>query len=137
MANTLTPGDRLVPGAQLTSDDVFDYPGDTGHFFKLILQRDGNLVLYRHDNGENTDAALWASGTNGRAVSECPMQDDGNLVIYGFPAGESSTAVWASNTQGHPGAYALMQDDGNFVIYPPGSNSAPGTALWATRTVSG
>jgi hypothetical protein len=87
--------------------------------FTLVLQDDGNLVLY-----DNNRVPQWASGTQGQAVSECLMQDDGNLVIYGF----SNNPIWASGTQANPGSFLRVQDDGNVVIYKP---NAP---LWATGT---
>jgi hypothetical protein len=87
--------------------------------FRVVLQSDGNLVVYDDQN-----KALWASGTNGKAVSRCIMQTDGNLVIYGY-----NNAIWASNTNGNRGAYLSMQDDGNLVIYLPG-----GRPIWATNT---
>jgi hypothetical protein len=85
--------------------------------YTLIMQEDGNLVEYGRGR------ALWASGTNGRAVSRVIMQSDGNLVIYGYPA-----AQWSSNTWNWPGAYLVVQDDGNVVIY------IARKALWATGT---
>ena len=97
------------------SDEVVSNSG----VFTLVLQPDGNLVLY--DPSHNPQ---WASGTQGQAVSECIMQDDGNLVIYGF----SHNPLWASGTQGNPGCFLTVQDDGNVVIYKP---NAP---LWATGT---
>jgi hypothetical protein len=51
------------------------------------------------------------------------MQDDGNLVIYGFPG-----ALWASGTDGQGGQFLIVQSDGNLVIYKPGP------AVWATNT---
>jgi len=82
--------------------------------FKLVLQADGNLVLY------DKDKALWSSGTNGKNAKKLVMQNDGNLVLYG-PNGP----VWASNTSGNRGAYLVLQDDGNLVIYK---------AVWSTGT---
>ncbi len=82
--------------------------------FKLVLQADGNLVLY------DKDKALWSSGTNGKDAKKLVMQNDGNLVLYG-PNGP----VWASNTSGNRGAYLVLQDDGNLVIYK---------AVWSTGT---
>jgi hypothetical protein len=88
---------------------------------RLAMQADGNLVLYRVDDGH----ALWASGTSQQA-SRAVMQADGNLVVYA-PDGR---AHWASDTAGNPGAQLVLQDDGNLVIY--GGNGQP---LWASRTV--
>ena len=55
----------------------------------LILQTDGNLVLY-----DAANQPKWATGTNGRAVTHVIMQPDGNLVIY-----RRRAPVWASDTQ--------------------------------------
>jgi hypothetical protein len=109
--NGLAPGEALYEGDSLTSNNGVH---------TLVLQEDGNLVLYIQGGSH----ALWASGTDGRAVSQCIMQADGNPVIYGYP-----NAIWASNTWGHPGASLVVQDDGNVVIY-----STEGHALWATNT---
>ena len=111
--DTLPPEGRLSP-----NDDVVSNNGR----FQLVLQSDGNLVLY--DNANNAHKAVWNAGTQGKAVNNCVMQSDGNLVLYGFP-----NPVWSSGTQGHPNSYLRVQDDGNLVIYP----TAP--SLWATNTV--
>jgi hypothetical protein len=62
-------------------------PGKGGT--KLIMQADGNLVLYT-GGGQ----PIWASNTGGKGQSFARMQDDGNFVVYiqGAP-------TWASNTQ--------------------------------------
>ena len=107
----LWPPDALTPGQEL------DAPSQP---YKLVLQQDGNLVLY--ENG----LALWATGTNGKTVTQAVMQADGNLVLYG-PAG----ALWATNTAGHPGARLVLQDDGNLVVYDIGRRP-----LWSSHTVT-
>ncbi|MBI4766276.1 MAG: lectin [Deltaproteobacteria bacterium] len=105
----LPSGDRLRSGQSIAA------PG--GDFW-LACQKDGNLVLYRKGQ------PLWSAGTGGRAVRSCVMQNDGNLVLYGY----SDEVVWASNTQGNPGAYLAVQDDGNVVIY------VPEYPIWSTGT---
>lgn len=90
--------------------------------YKLIMQPDGNLVVYKIENGKETP--IFASGTyvnpNGtpnpyglgvghRAV----MQTDGNLVVYD----QAGKALWASDTAGEKNAQFAIQNDGNIVIY--------------------
>lgn len=86
--------------------------------FNLVLQNDGNLVLYFEGHG-----ALWATSTSG-AGHKLAMQGDGNLVLYDA----ASKPAWASNTQNHPGATLAVQNDGNLVVY------AGSTPLWASNT---
>lgn len=64
----------------------------------LILQTDGNLVLYKTNISPNS--AAWATGTHGKMVTHALMQGDGNLVIY-----NNSTPIWASNTWNVPNGY--------------------------------
>jgi hypothetical protein len=64
---------------------------------KLIMQSDGNLVLYSTFAGRTR--VCWASGTNGRGGTFVEYQHDGNLVIYNA----SFRPVWASNTAGTGG----------------------------------
>jgi hypothetical protein len=110
--DTLPSGGRLDP-----NDDVVSNNGR----FQLIMQSDGNLVLYDNVAGRKP---IWTSGTQGKPVNNCVMQSDGNLVIYGLP-----NPIWDSGTQGHPNAFLRVQDDGNIVIYQPGPS------LWASNTV--
>src|SRR5439155_26185370 len=88
----------------------------------LVMQGDGNLVLYRTMFGH----ALWASNTNGRPVNRAVMQSDGNLVAYAA----NGTPFWATGTDHHPGARVVLQDDGNLVVYNPTNQP-----LWASNTV--
>ena len=55
---------------------------------ELILQGDGNLVLY----GKN-GRALWHSATHGKPGAKLAVQDDGNVVLY-----RGGAAIWATNT---------------------------------------
>jgi hypothetical protein len=108
VADRLNTNDRLFPqNRNLGTDTITSNNGA----FRVVMQNDGNLVLYRNRDG----VPLWASGTHGQAIDFCIMQSDGNLVLYGF----SRNAVWASGTHGRPGSIAVLQDDANFVIYQP------------------
>jgi hypothetical protein len=109
----LTTGQQLHTYRQLVSNS---------RLFNLIMQGDGNLVLYR----TMFTRPLWASNTNGAPVDHVIMQADGNLVAYS----QQGTSYWATNTPGHPGANLVVQDDGNAVVYDNAGNP-----LWASNTV--
>jgi hypothetical protein len=110
---------RLNATQELNVDDQLIPDNNTTH---LVMQGDGNLVLYRNDNG----TALWASNTWAKPVTHAIMQGDGNFVCYD----DKGIAYWATGTSGHPGSYVILQDDGNLVVYGP--NGGP---LWASNTV--
>lgn len=121
LANFVFYASRLQTYQQL---DINEQLLSDNGYLNLILQADGNLVLYR----TQFDHALWASNTQGSPVAYVIMQNDGNLVAYSA----NGTAYWATGTEGHPRAWAYLQDDGNFVVYDSSDN-----ALWASNTVQG
>ncbi|MGW7002509.1 hypothetical protein ACWGCW_06705 [Streptomyces sp. NPDC054933] len=119
-SRTIAAGQVLKPGWWTQGQRTF-----------LVMQRDGNLVMYRKRDGK----AIWSSGTYGHPGAYAAMQSDGNLVIYRSGGGSSTGgALWASRTYGHAGAYAIMQDDGNLVIYKSGGGPSSGGVLWASNT---
>jgi hypothetical protein len=102
-----------------------------GQLTFLVMQPDGNLVMYRKRDG----AAIWSSRTYGHPGAYAVMQSDGNLVVYRKGGGPTTGgSLWASNTSGHSGAYAVMQDDGNLVVYRKGGGPTTGGSLWASNT---
>ena len=62
----------------------------------LVMQKDGNLVVYREDG-----QAMWASGTSGDKNSVV-IQGDGNLVVYDNSWNLNRQPRWDSGT--FPGA---------------------------------
>ncbi|MEW2299025.1 protein kinase [Streptomyces sp. NPDC006655] len=84
----------------------------------LVMQQDGNLVIYDQDG-----KARWAAMTNGEGNS-ARFQPDGNLVVYD----SGGHALWASRTDGHQGAVLVFQADGNVLI------KSGDTVLWAAGT---
>jgi hypothetical protein len=111
----MTAGRVLTMGQWITSCD--------GRFV-LIMQTDGNLVLYQTGVG-----ALWATHTslpgNQGANHIAVMQTDGNLVVYNA----NSQPRWGSGTWGRNGALLALHNDGNLVIY-----SHLGEVLWTSNT---
>jgi hypothetical protein len=109
-ANSLASNQSLAPNQIMRSAD--------GRF-ALILQNDGNLVLY------SPHRALWATGTTRHNPGTVILQGDGNFVAYD----SQGRAYWAAWTHGNPGASLVVQDDGNVVIY-----NTQGRPVWNTRT---
>lgn len=106
-ANELAAGKSFVAGQELVS---------TNGTYKLAMQGDGNMVVYKGNT------PLWQSGTGGNTGARAEFRN-GNLVVV--DAG--GTVKWASNTTA--GAKVVVQDDGNTVVYP-----TSGGALWQSGT---
>ncbi len=107
---TLAVNQKLEPNQCLKSSD---------NLFTLIMQSDGNLVLY----DQNGTAAWKSDAPLGHANSYLLMQPDGNLVQYNT----ANTPVWYP-----PGAFGsgadhlVVQPDGNVVLYTPDNR-----AIWS------
>ncbi|HSW85332.1 MAG TPA: hypothetical protein VLF79_01805 [Candidatus Saccharimonadales bacterium] len=98
------------------------YSSDGSH--QLILQPDGNLVLYNNSGGGHV--YIWQSNTYGRSAGHLIMQPDGNLVLYDA----SGAYDWQSNTYGSgSNNYLVVQPDGNMVVYKTG-----GGYVWQSNT---
>ncbi len=110
-SSTMMPGESLSPGESVSSP--------SGKY-QLILQHDGNLVLYDTDG----PVALWDSRTVGRSDRTLVMQPDGNLVLYELPV-TPFDALWHSRTYGWPGAFLTVRDDGTVTI-----GDSDGRVLW-------
>jgi hypothetical protein len=114
MSDRLNPGDSLVRGEKLTSNN-----GQV----ELIMQDDGNLVLYLITPPPVPSIVLWSAKTNeeGKDGLQAVMQCDGNLVVLN----RHGVVVWETATPNYPNSIAVVQDDHNFVVYYP---------TWATGT---
>ncbi|WP_208123333.1 hypothetical protein, partial [Facilibium subflavum] len=87
---------------------------------KLVMQHDGNLVLY--DLLQN---ALWSSHTKDSTAIKAIVQHNG-LVLYDA----SLKAIWSSGTTSPDKANILkLQKDRNLVLYSDDSKS-----VWSTHT---
>lgn len=108
MGDTLQKGEKLEVGGELTSNNGA---------YRLVLQNDGNLVLYA---GEQS---VWATGTNGQDVQRAEVQEDGNFVLY-----TPDKPVWHSDTKGAENVRLVLQDDRNLVLY------SGDDAKWSSET---
>ncbi|MEU6759786.1 FG-GAP-like repeat-containing protein [Streptomyces sp. NPDC046685] len=111
------PGARIPAGTTLASGQEFS-SGNS----KLLMQADGNLVLYTKDN-----KPIWATGTNKNPGATARMQSDGNFVVY---AADGKTALWSSKTS-TPSSYAVLHPRGVLVLY-----TASGQSLWTSGSQS-
>ena len=114
--NTIKSGGVLRQGEHIYSPNAYFY---------MIMQGDGNLVIYRNLIYEG----IWASHTSGKSYPpyELIMQNDGNLVIYAY----RGNAIWSSGTSEQGvGPYTLsLSDDALLKIV-----DSTGTELWNSGT---
>ncbi|MDH6138123.1 MULTISPECIES: hypothetical protein [Kitasatospora] len=111
----LGSGQQLLPGQSLTNGES-----------ALVMQGDGNLVMYLLGPTGNHGPAIWSSGTWGHSGAYAYMQPDGNLVVYLQGRTDSSAALWSTNSWGHRGAKAQLLN-GWFCVFSNGF-------LWQTNT---
>jgi serine/threonine protein kinase len=97
--NNLKIGEFLSVNEFLTS---------TNKQYSLVLQEDGNLVLYDCHSSKS----IWASNTNGRKPLSAVMQDDGNFVVY-----FDGSNPWASNTANIPISCLTLENNGTLALY--------------------
>lgn len=100
----------------------------------LIMQGDGNLVLYR--NGPPIPSnALWNTETvTGAGNYMMAVQEDGNLVVYKGAAPDPNLHTFSSGTYGAFGEYFLnVQDDENVVMYRGTGPADAHGPLWSSK----
>jgi hypothetical protein len=126
VTDTLTEGQKLEKGGSLISPNGA---------YSLMLQDDGNLVLYARDQ------AVWSTDTNGQDVVRAEVQTDGNFVLY-----TPDKPVWHTDTKGQKDVKLVLQDDRNLVLYGQWSGlvvedgherAAPARAGRGTRSRTG
>jgi hypothetical protein len=78
---------------------------------ELVMQNDGNLVLY-----EVGGRPLWASRTQASDASQVILKD-GNLIV----SDDAGKEYYATGKDVHSGALLKLQDDGHMVIYDAAS----------------
>ncbi|WP_219670195.1 hypothetical protein [Streptomyces bambusae] len=91
-SNKLAAGERLAPGTRFVPT-----PGKP----ELVMQEDGNLVIYAVGYPGGPDLPLWSSGTWGNPGAYALMQEDGNFVVYKKGGGpDKGGALWHTGTYG-------------------------------------
>lgn len=89
-AQATTLGTVLRPGKVMQMNNSIDANG-----YQLIMQADGNLVMYQLKAPHHV---CWASASNGGKMGPnawAKYQGDGNLVVW-----SDKGLLWASNTEG-------------------------------------
>jgi hypothetical protein len=98
--------------------------------FNLVMQTDGNLVLYQPGyQAQGSGTALWSSntahqGVNGGANNYAVM--DGRLCVHDG----NGAYLWCTNNL-EPANYLSVQTDGNPVLYEAGGQ---GQEVWTSNT---
>lgn len=102
-------GDHLDKGQSLYEGDrIFRWTVEG--YVELVMQDDGNLVLYAYDNWYRRPC--WASNTWNTDGRRATYQHDGNFVIYD----SWDRPLWASNTVGSSGSTVDMNKWGQLWV---------------------
>ncbi len=94
--------------------------------FMLVVQTDGNLVIYTRQNGVQ-GSFTWASNKYGfpnANNSTLVMQTDGNLVVYDG----AGTPQWASSTMSSGAVKLVLENDGKLNLY-----NAANIVVWTAK----
>ena len=94
------------------------YTTDQTNNYFLILQDDGNMVIYLGSGPQDGHGAIWATGTNGKKQKPDPSKRAAKGK-YGqnWIASGSSLAVGDFVGSNDGSMYLIMQADGNLVLY--------------------
>lgn len=120
-----------LPGVNLSSGQTLS-PGQSlnGKTKILVMQTDGNLVLYLKGTNGQPAVPVWASNTWGNWGARAVMQSDGNLVVYRAGGSSPADALWSTGTYNHWWAHLELADNGDLAVY----GSQPGLPLWNTNS---
>ena len=111
-------GSQAASPTRLNPGDFLKSPSG---LYSLVMQSDGNLVLYTADG-----TAIWNTHTWNNPGAYMVMQNDGNLVVYN----QSNAALWHSHTWNKGASTLKLQDDGNLALYTNSDN----TITWRSDT---
>jgi hypothetical protein len=116
MGNTLATNQSLNVGQYLLSSNKQ---------YKLVMQGDGNLALYR-------EPSTYVSGTGATTGRRAVLQSDGNFCMYPAAGGAAS---WCNKSNTVEGVYYLMlRDFGAMEIYRgTPANTGASTLVWTSQ----
>ena len=105
------PGGRIPPGTVMRSGSLH-WAISSDEEFVLIMQGDGNLVLYRvigqppKKQGDTfTGSPTWSTLTSGESNFMYFQETDGNLVVYD----KNNKPLWNSGSHGKPGVPIALE----------------------------
>ena len=87
----------------------------------LVLQDDGNMVIYRGQNSQDNQGVIWATGTNGKQGLSTSKYASQNSSIGGDSIKTNGTmkqGEWISNNEGS--IVLMLETNGNLVLYSVG-----------------
>ena len=146
-SNSLSQSTRYGPAGNCTqlsngnwsgggwSNAVYNANNPSSNYY-LILQDDGNLVVYRGTSPNDNQGFIWASGTNGKAKDANPdwVASKGKYGRNYMTQGSVLAAGdWIGNNTGT--MQLLMQADGNLALYVCGM--VPNTKQIADDKIGG
>lgn len=108
--NTLSAGQTLNVNGKLVA---------TNGWYQLIVQADGNVVVY-----DKAQSSPTSTNTAGNGSVRLTMQTNGDLALY---RNSDNAMIWHSDTAGSGARKLIMQNDGNIVLYT--TNNIP---LWTS-----
>jgi hypothetical protein len=94
------------------------YSLEPSSFYFLILQDDGNMVIYRGTGPNDNQGTIWSSETNGKQQKPDPKYAaaKGKYGKNWIASGSGlSPGDWVGSTDGS--IYLVMQSDGNLILY--------------------
>jgi hypothetical protein len=127
--NFLNAGDKLL---------INDYIASTDKQYFIVMQSDGNLVIYKGSGpSDNSGDAVWSSRTSGSyGQTFTQMQYDGNLVIYKGTPEDPKGALWSTTTGGQAsGNYVAVLGEAGILKLFQGTDTTyqDGTDYWSSE----